>query len=155
MNIDDVDREILEFLHAQPRSTNKAVAGKVGISEATVANRIRRMVSGGVLRFTLQRNAEQQGFRFSAIVFVTVNGRGAEQVAAELTRVDQVLLVALMEGDADILVLLHCRDHDDADRLINRAIARIPGVHTLEFDVTLKIVKSNNRLTRRALEYLA
>jgi Lrp/AsnC family transcriptional regulator for asnA, asnC and gidA len=143
--IDETDRNIIAALHEDPRTTNKAIAQAVAVSEATVANRIRRLVAAGALRFTLQRNSAQQGFRFQAIAYLTVTGRAAAAAAADLAKIDNVFTVILVEGADDIIAFINCRGHQDAYNIVRAAIAKVHGVQRITMDLTLSIIKNENK----------
>jgi DNA-binding Lrp family transcriptional regulator len=143
-SVDDTDRDIIRGLHQDPRATNKTIAGEVGVSEATAAIRIRRLVAEGVLRFTVQRNALQQGIRFHAIAYLTVSGRSAADVANDLARIDDIFTVIVMEGDADLIAFINARSHHHVQGLVHTRIGKIRGIRDMRLDVTLEVVKDDN-----------
>ncbi|MEM3826799.1 MAG: AsnC family transcriptional regulator [Nitrososphaeria archaeon] len=49
-NIDDLDLEILKFLQENARAQCNEIAKYVGVSDRTVARRIKRMESGGIIK---------------------------------------------------------------------------------------------------------
>ena len=50
MNLDDTDRAILEVLLEDARTSQRALARKVGIAQGTVLNRLRRLEDLGVIK---------------------------------------------------------------------------------------------------------
>ena len=50
MTVDTVDRRIVSVLNAEGRINNNEIAAKLGISEGTVRNRIRKLTEAGLLR---------------------------------------------------------------------------------------------------------
>ena len=50
MNLDETDRAILEVLLEDARTSQRALARKVGIAQGTVLNRLRRLEEMGVIK---------------------------------------------------------------------------------------------------------
>ena len=50
MNLDDTDRAILEVLLEDARTSQRALARRVGIAQGTVLNRLRRLEDMGVIQ---------------------------------------------------------------------------------------------------------
>jgi len=144
--MDEIDRTVVRALHDDPRATNKALARIAGISEPAIAARIRRMIAGDVLRFTLQQNALRQGYRFQAFVYVAVKGRRVVDVAADIWSTGKPNTVICIQGKADILVVLNCRDADDVSDFVDHALSGIAGIQTVEIDLTLRFLKYETHL---------
>ena len=61
-SLDDIDRALIEHLRSDGRMPNKRLAKHLSVSEATVANRIRRLQEESVLRVLLRRDLYSKGF---------------------------------------------------------------------------------------------
>ncbi len=72
--IDDLDRKIIELLREDGRAPNKLIAAKLGVSETTVAIRIRSLRERKVMIVTLQRDFYSQGFDLQCLGDVFVAG---------------------------------------------------------------------------------
>ena len=74
MLLDDVDHQLVELLGTSGRTTNRVLASKVGLTEATVAARLRRLADGDVLTVRPQFDWVAAGFTVHALVFLRVKG---------------------------------------------------------------------------------
>jgi len=140
MEVDELDRAIIAAFHDDPRATNRAVAAAVGIAEATVASRIRRLVDARILKFTLQRDIRAQGYRFQCIVSVFTAGRPAADVAADVAKMASAQTVVLLQGDPEVLAFLNARDRGEVIA-IEEEFGAIPGVDHIAMDVVLDVRK--------------
>jgi DNA-binding Lrp family transcriptional regulator len=103
MLLDDVDHQLVELLGTSGRTTNRVLASKVGLTEATVAARLRRLADGDVLTVRPQFDWVAAGFTVHALVFLRVKGI-ASTVAHALAQLRDVHSVSVLLGDHDVLL---------------------------------------------------
>ncbi len=138
---DETDLQIIDTLRLDGRTSNKSIAKRLGISETTVASRIRAMTERNVMRVTLQRDIHSLGYQFQGFLDLYVFGRSVDDVCAEIAAIDGVLVVALYLGSPDIVVTFGARDRADLARIVNGEIAHVPGIQRLDSYVALEIRK--------------
>src|ERR1700745_1597611 len=81
LRVDDVDRRIIEALQANGRESFRAVAGRVGVSEATVRARYGRLTSEGILQVVGVTNPLGLGYE-QALLGVKKSGSPAQSADA-------------------------------------------------------------------------
>ena len=81
IEIDDLDRRLIDELKRDGRATNKAIAQALGIAESTVATRLRQLRDDKVMLVALRRDLHSKGFDLQCFVDVYVKGRAVETVA--------------------------------------------------------------------------
>jgi DNA-binding Lrp family transcriptional regulator len=140
VQIDDLDRAIIAAFHDNPRDTNRSVAAKVGVAEATIASRIRRLVDSRVLKFTLQRDIRAQGFRYQCLVSVYVSGRPASAVAADVGKMAAAQTVVLLQGDPEVLAFMNVRDRQEIVA-IQRELGDVAGIDRASIEIVLDVKK--------------
>src|SRR5688500_1624212 len=59
---DELDRRIITMLRADGRRSNREIARTLGVPEATVRYRVRRLTEGGVLKITASVDPEHLGY---------------------------------------------------------------------------------------------
>jgi len=126
--MDALDRRILEILRADARTPNVAIAGRLGVTEGTVRNRIRRMVADRTIRsFTV--DAEEDGSR--ALVLIRTRTDRTPSVVRALRGLAKDLFET--SGLYDIAVLLRCEDMEHLNTTVDqiRAIRGVVETHTL------------------------
>jgi DNA-binding Lrp family transcriptional regulator len=138
---DETDLSIIEALREDGRTPNKAIAKHLDIAESTVAGRIRGLIDRRVMRVTLQRDIYSLGYQFQGFLDVYVAERSVDAVAADASGIDGVLAVAVYMGSPDLVVSFGARDREDLVRVIDRDIARIPGIRRVDSYLALEIRK--------------
>lgn len=139
--LDDVDRRLIELLVHDGRLTNRALAAEVGLNEATVAARLRRLEDQSVLAVTAVLDWERAGFAFSAHVFVDVERRAPREVADDLTKIEAVQAVTLVFGSSDLLLHVLAPDRRALTRVLTEEIAAIGGVRHASSAIEMEVLQ--------------
>ena len=146
--LDQLDRQILDVLRAEPRITNKSLAGMLSTNEVTIATRIRAMEQAGVMRVVAQLDFRALDYNLLAIVDVSVIGRKIADVAADLAQIEGVGSVSIMLGDPPIIVQVQARDLAHLRDLILDEISAVVGVAQVETNVIVEIEKWKSQYGR-------
>ena len=138
--LEDVDKRLIESLQEDGRRPYTQLAQTVGLSEAAVRQRVRRLVESGITQIVAVTDPMTLGFRRMAMIGVRVAGdvRAAADAIAELPEIDYLVIVA---GSFDLLVEAVCEDDDDLLALLNDKIRAVPGVTNTDTFTYLKICK--------------
>src|SRR3954451_15572652 len=126
---DEVDRRIIEALQANGRESFRAVAGRVGVSEATVRARYARLTSEGILHVVGVTNPLGLGFE-QALIGVKTSGPPSA-VADEISRWPEADYVVVTAGRYDLVVEVVAADRQELLELTNRMRA-LDGVASTE-----------------------
>ena len=139
--LDELDRDILSSLRVTPLETNKSLADKLAVSEATIASRIRALEHDRVMKVMAQCDFRAAGYHVLANVEVSVSGRLVEEVSNEISQLERVALVSILMGDPSISLLVMATDLKDLQELTMGSIAGINGVRSVETMVFTEIIK--------------
>lgn len=145
MNLDELGHAIVTLLQANARTTNKEIADRLGISEATVGTRIRDMEARNILRVMIQRDVRALGFDLLVLMDIHVSQRAPEDVAQELARIEEAASVSITMSDPDIILQLNVRDRKHLLRTIEDKVAIIDGISHWTADLALEVVKLDAR----------
>jgi DNA-binding Lrp family transcriptional regulator len=115
--LDSVDRGLLRELQKDARQTNKALAAKVGIAPSTCLERVRELLSRGVIRgFRADVDPAAVGRPMEAILSIQqrpAHGRGAiESLLADVSKAPETLRVMALTGTTDFIIHVAVRDMD-------------------------------------------
>src|SRR6201993_5560089 len=99
---DELDRRIIEALQANGRESFRAIAARVGVSEATVRARYGRLTSEGILQVVAVTNPLGLGFE-QALVGVKTSGP-PERAADAIARWPEADYVVATAGQFDVVV---------------------------------------------------
>lgn len=146
--LDETDRSMVDLLSADGRISNRDLASAVGLTEATVASRIRALIDKRILGITTVFDWGRAGFLVDLWVKVFVGGRGVRDVATEIGRLTQAHSVLVVFGEPDIVVHALLPDSDAAARFVAEDLKPIEGVIGVDVSVTLRTEKYNVSFAR-------
>lgn len=109
---------------------------QLGISVATVANRLRQLQEDNYLAFTVVVDWEAAGFHSKCLAFVSVDGAQVRPVADQIAQLPEAQFVLLTIGAADIHVTLIASDSTELLRVLDQVHA-VKGVAAVEIDMDL------------------
>jgi Lrp/AsnC family transcriptional regulator for asnA, asnC and gidA len=132
IDLDDTDLAIIACLQYDGRMPYTAVASEVGVSEATVRNRVSRLRDEGVLQVVGVVDPHLLGMRSTAIVGVVAEPARIQQVAREIASYDEVSYLVMTSGTFDLLVEVLCEDTDHLARLLSERLHCVEGVRRTE-----------------------
>jgi Lrp/AsnC family leucine-responsive transcriptional regulator len=141
MELDAIDRRIVDELRADGRITVNDLAERIGLSGSPTLRRLRRLEAGGVVRgYTARIDPDAIGRGFS--VWVTARlavGDPEAQRGFEdgLRALDAVTEAHHVTGDVDYLIRVDVADLEAYDHVIRNELARLPGqAHITSYVVT-------------------
>jgi DNA-binding Lrp family transcriptional regulator len=138
---DAVDLLLIESLRRDGRETNRALASRLGVSEVTVASRLRRLEETGRLRVTAVTDIRLFGHSQQVFALIDVAGRSAYHVAHDLARIPETMSVTVCTGRFDVVATLLGRDRRHVAELFGTALPSIPGVIGIHGSIALDVVK--------------
>lgn len=156
MELDRIDKRILEELQANARISNQELADKVGLSPSPCLRRVRQLEESGYVRaYTTQLDASKLGLKLMAVVQISMDRHTPdrfEQFENTVREYPEVLECILITGQsADYQLKVIVRDMEEyQDFLLNR-LTRIPGVSDVHSSFVLRQVISTQSLPLASL----
>lgn len=141
--LDTVDRQLILRLRENGRVSNRELAQHVGVSQVTVANRIRRLLDEDVIRIQAVLNPERLGFAVEVIIGIHAEVAAIRSVAQALVALEEVRYVTITSGAYDVLVAALLRSNRHLMRFLTETLAVIPGIRGVETAHALDILKRN------------
>ena len=142
--IDEIDRAIIAELQADGRRPYTEIARTVGLAEATVRQRIRRLERKGILQVVAVVAPLRLGLR-RVLIGVRVRGRTLAEVEALLRLLPEVDYVAVTTGSYDLVLMAACPDEESVAELVTERIRAIPGVDGIDVVTILRETKDAYR----------
>lgn len=139
--IDDIDQMIIAELREDGRATNQQIAGKLGLTAATVSARIKRMEDADKLRVVAVSDFSAHGYNLLIQVAVEVDGRPASEVGEDLANLPEVFAVHLVTGRYDIDMLVALRSYDELEGLMLECLASVSGIRSMAPSIAVDILK--------------
>ena len=126
--LDKVDREIIKALQKDARTPFTEIGKKLGISDATVHVRVKRMWRAGVIKkYTIVMSEEILGRGIASYVLMSVKQGKVEEVSKMLAKMETVTMVQEVHGSNDILVKIGTGDLESLMDVV-KEIQEIPDV---------------------------
>ncbi|MFW6866271.1 Lrp/AsnC family transcriptional regulator [Nocardioides sp. CPCC 206347] len=127
--MDAVDREILDILRADSRTSIRDVASRIGLSRATAYARVKRLIDTKVIRgFTIDVDHAALGLGLPAYVHVRIKQNSWKSFRKKAWALDEAAHVALVAGDFDCVILVRARDAEHLRELVLERIQALPEV---------------------------
>lgn len=133
LNLDEADQRLIALLAKDGRMMTRALAAELGVTDVTVAARIRRLIEDRIIIIGPQFDWESVGFRSQAVVYLKVSGRTPLSVAEKIGALSGVFMVSTTYGDADVVALLLAAGPAEMQKLL-MAVQAVPGVIDLRAD---------------------
>ncbi len=135
--MDDTDRRLIAELRSDARLPVATLAARLGVSRATVRNRIDRLVADGIIQgFTLRLSAEGDRDQVRAMMLIAVEGKTTEAVFRRLHGFPEVRSLHSTNGRWDIVAELSTDTLEAFDRTL-AAIRLIDGIASTETSILL------------------
>ena len=141
LQLDETDEAVLDLLQKDGRMSNRDIATSLGVGEATVRQRLRRMINGDVMRVVAVADFQAVGFDLILFIGVEVLGRGVVEAANEIAALPEVVACNIVMGRHDIEVIAAVDNRSSISDLIIRRIARTRGIHRISTGVVIETLK--------------
>lgn len=129
MELDDLDKKILDHLNKDSRVSYTSLAEKLGISDVAIKKRIDKLIEQGVIeRFSISIDHKKLGQPLKAFILVKTIPAEARQVNEELKKMRNVSRLFSTIGPYDTLLELTCKDIDELKSLMDENIGNLRGV---------------------------
>ena len=149
VEIDSIDRLILNELQSDGRVSHAELADRVGLSTSACHRRVRRLEADGIIAgYAMLLDTEAIGRDLDVFVEVSLVGQSEEALRyfeEEVRDCPEVMSCHLVAGDADYLVHLAVQDHRDFERIHNQHLSRLPGVARLRSNFAIRTVYRTTR----------
>jgi DNA-binding Lrp family transcriptional regulator len=144
--MDAIDRNIIAELQRDGRLSNIELADRVGLTPAPCLRRVKRLESENViLGYTARIAPTAIGRGFEVLVFVDLTRKDRATFVAfeeQLAVLDEVIEIRRMFGLPDYLLRVATDSLESYEQLVSNKLGDLPGVHTLDSHMTMKLIKS-------------
>lgn len=139
--LDRVDRGIIGALQKNGRTTNIELARTLGVSEATIRNRMSRLLSEDLINIVAVPTPRAVGMTVSAIIGISVALPHLQHITDELSQAPEVRYAGLSTGRYDLILEAFFIDHDHLLRFLSDRIGALDGIRQVETSVILRVAK--------------
>lgn len=145
MNIDEVDKKILNEYLKDARLSYREIAKRINVAVGTVLSRTKKMEEEGVIKgYTAILDDEKLGYQLTAITEVTVSKGKLVEVEKEIANLTPICAVYDVTGLTDAFIIGKFRSRAELSRFTKTLLA-IPYVERTNTHLVLTTVKENFR----------
>ena len=137
-DLDELDRLFIDELARDGRVTSSDLAALAGVSKATAASRVRRLIEEEVVRVTAVFDMVAAGFPWQTNCFISSTDGDVDRIATELAKLSSTVLVVSVLGGSDVMVSSIFADKADIEQLFVEQLPSVAGVGRIECDVVVK-----------------
>ncbi len=141
VKLDELDERIIAEMRKDGRISNRELAGALGVNEATVRTRLRRLEETNTIRVVAIRDLAAMGHEYVAAVGVQIKGRSVTDVAADLATIDKVFTVNVTIGAHDLEIQVVASNIEEMGHLLTHILANVKGVARLSPSLALRVLK--------------
>jgi Lrp/AsnC family transcriptional regulator, regulator for asnA, asnC and gidA len=142
MLLDNVNLQIIDILSKNSLTPFVEIAKQIGISDATVHLRIRRLKDEGVIsKFTLCLDNNLLGYDHLAFVGINVRPGFTDEVTEGLSNLDEILEIHELHNEFDLLLKIRAKGLNHMRDIIGNRIGTLPNIVKTELMTALKTNK--------------
>jgi Lrp/AsnC family transcriptional regulator, leucine-responsive regulatory protein len=148
--IDRIDQDMLRLLQVDARITGGKLAEKLSLSESPCWRRHKRLEADGYIEgYQAVVNRKKLGLGVLAFVQLSITQHSVQalkKIEMGLAAHPNIVGCHKVSGDADYLVQIVAKDLDEYGRLITSIFSDLPGVVTLNSNLSLQEIKATSIL---------
>ncbi len=120
MEIDALNRHILSVLLDDSRLSYRQIAKKVGVSAATVMNRVKELEKTIIKKYTTILDYEKLGYDVEVIIEIRISKGKLIEVEKEIANHPNIFAVYDVTGDFDAVILARFPSRSKMDTFIKK-----------------------------------
>lgn len=141
-SLDLIDLRIISMLCKDSNTPFVEIARNIGISDATVHMRVKRLMVEGIIRkFTIALNYDVIGYDHLAFLGINTKPGFTDIVISKLSLLDPVLEIHEMYGRFDLMLKIRAKNLEDMRNIVEYKIRNLPHIVKVELLTVLKSVK--------------
>lgn len=145
-SLDMVDRCLIALLQVDGRLSHTDMSRRLGLPEATVRRRLKRLVDEGIIQIVALPEPHKVGYGVHAIVGLRLQPGKIAGVVAQLQVLREVRYIGVTAGTYDIVIETFFRDNEGLREFLVDTLGRIDGLVGTETSYILDIVKRAYRI---------
>ena len=151
IEIDEIDREILDLLQQDGKITINKIAEKVseklGLekpkSATAIRARVQKLEETLIKKYTALIDCRQLGYREMVIASLRVNSQEPiENLKTKIESIEKIKFGYVITGEYPLFIMAKCLDHEDSMKLIDQ-LRNLPGVEEVKTQIVLDRIKED------------
>lgn len=154
VEVDEIDKEILELLQEDGKITinkiAKKVSEKLGLekpkSATAIRSRVQNLEKSLIKKYVALIDCHQLGYREMVMASLRVNSKQPiESLKTMIERMEKIKFGYVITGEYPLFVMAKCQDHEDSMELIKQ-LRNLPGVEEIKTQIVLDRIKEDTTI---------
>jgi Lrp/AsnC family transcriptional regulator, regulator for asnA, asnC and gidA len=146
--LDNINLQIIDFLGRDSSTPFVEIAKHIGISDATVHIRVKRLIAAGIInKFTISVDNNRLGYDHLAFMGINVEPGFAEEITDDLSKVEEVLEIHEIHGRFDLLLKVRAKNLEQMREIVVNKIRILPHIIETELMTVLKSRKEEQMVS--------
>ena len=142
--IDEMDKQIIQILQDNARTSYREIKETLGISIGTIHNRISKLKDNGIIEgYTLKLDNQKLGYKLTFLIRMQIDGKHTKEVLDEITQRPEVCSVFHTTGEQSAALICRFQEADDVHEFIRELNAREYVLRTVS-NMVLKEYKNTS-----------
>jgi Lrp/AsnC family transcriptional regulator len=145
VDLDQVDRRILEWLQNEPGINASAIGEKIGLSQSACWRRIQRLRDEGVIKDQpVKLDREKVGLNTMVFAHVKLTSHGRSNLAdfsEAVRKYPEVLDCYVVLGNVDFLLRIVTQDIKAYEQFFFEKLSQLPGIQEVNSSIVLSDIK--------------
>ena len=150
--LDEADMRIIDMLVRDGRTNNRSLVDVTGLTEETVAARIRSLIERHIIGITAIFDWSAAGYEWDLYLAVECGANRVGSTASALSELEEVVGVYSVLGPVDLVAHVLCRDRAAVLEFVATKAARVDGIRNMDVMMALDTVKFFQQFTWVPLE---
>jgi len=144
--LDRIDKKLLELLQKDAKTPYSKLSKELGVSEATIHLRIKRLRERGVIKaFQAIVDPEKVGKGIVAIIAITADPKKFNEVLEQLKELEDVYEIYDVTGEYYAILKIRVGSREELARLLDK-IGSIDGILSTRTMYVLRTIKEETRI---------
>ena len=142
-NADEIDRRIINYLSEDGRATYTEIADSIGVTPATVRNRLTRLIESKIIR-KFKPVVDKKLYKLDISAFLMINiefSKETDNILNQLQEYPEVSQILALTSNPHIVCNVFAKNMDEFS-LILAKITQIDGIREIKTNFILKSVAS-------------
>ena len=140
--LDEINLRILDILNRDSSKPFVEIAKEIGISDATVHMRVKRLLASGIIRrFTISTDSRRLGYSYLAFMGINIRQGCADEIVGFLSEQEEILEVHEIYGRFDFMLKIRARNLEEMRDIIVNKVRKLPDISEVELMTVLKTIK--------------
>ncbi|HDJ51184.1 MAG TPA: Lrp/AsnC family transcriptional regulator [Thermoprotei archaeon] len=147
LDLDDIDKKLINILQENADLTYAELGRKLGISPSTVYMRVRRLKERGIIKRVVAEVApEILGYNLRSLIFLAVDIKKYNNIVKELLKMPQIKVIYDITGEWSFALEVLVKDHKELSELLDK-VGTIDGVQHTSTAVVLRVIKEERKIS--------